>query len=213
MRSLRLRPGEEVTLADGRGTVGWGSLQGEDTGLAVIRVEGVSRVVRRPPVVSVALAPPKGDRLSWAVQKLGELGVDETVLIASERSVRTWDAERSERAATRLEVLAREAAMQSRQPFVMDVRAGLSFDDALSEPGTPVVLFEGASTPLASSLPEGAGAIRLVVGPEGGFTDREVGRAEELGARVASLGDAILRTETAALAGAILTLARYGRLG
>jgi len=56
-------------------------------------------------------------------------------------------------------------------------------------------------------------AVRLVVGPEGGFTEREVDQARRAGAAVASLGRGILRTETAALVGATLALARYGRLG
>src|SRR6266542_6366983 len=119
IRSLRLRPGDEVSLADGRGAVGRGALQGERDGLAVVGVEEVSRVVREGTVVSVALAPPKGDRLSWAIQKLGEMGVDETVLMATARSVREVRPDRSDQSLVRWRTVAREAAMQSRQPFVM----------------------------------------------------------------------------------------------
>jgi 16S rRNA (uracil1498-N3)-methyltransferase len=52
-----------------------------------------------------------------------------------------------------------------------------------------------------------------VVGPEGGFSEREVETMRRAGAALASLGSGILRTETAAIVGAALVLARYGRLG
>ena len=53
----------------------------------------------------------------------------------------------------------------------------------------------------------------MIVGPEGGFTKQEEQLARNSGAKVASLGPANLRTETAAVVGATLVLARYGRLG
>ncbi|HEY3210680.1 MAG TPA: RsmE family RNA methyltransferase [Actinomycetota bacterium] len=214
LKSLRLQPGEEVSLADGAGTVARGRLSGEEDELAVIRVEEVRRVVRRPPIVSVALAPPKGDRLTWAVQKLAEVGVDEVVLMETGRSVRTWTDERADRAADRVRTVAREAAMQSRQPFVMEVGAAVPFQDAFP-PRTAVgiLLWAGATTRLVEALPEGASGIRLMVGPEGGFSEEEIDTAKEAGVVDASLGSSILRTETAVLVGASLVLARYGRLG
>jgi len=211
LRSLRLRAGETVTLSDGRGASGRGRVLGDDRGRAAIAVEEVWDEPARRPVVSVALAPPKGDRLSWAVQKLAELGVDEAVLIRSERSVRAWGSERGERAMERLRAIAREAAMQSRQPSIMDVEGPLALSEVVG-PGS-VLLWEGSAAPVGEALPEAARAVRLVVGPEGGFTEREVDQARRAGAAVASLGRGILRTETAALVGATLALARYGRLG
>ena len=214
LRSLRLQPGEEVSLADGAGTIGRGRLVGEEEDRAVVRLEEVRRVVRRPPIVSVALAPPKGDRLSWAVQKLAEVGADEVVLMRTERSVRTWDEGRADRAADRLRAVAREAAMQSRQPFVTEVIPGLTFREAFP-PGSAegILLWAGAERRLTEVLPDEAGGVRLLVGPEGGFAQEEIDAAREAGLAEATLGSAILRTETAALIAASLVLARYGRLG
>lgn len=214
LRSLRLQAGEEVTLADGSGAVARGRLAGERNGRAAVAIQDVDRVARARPFVSVALAPPKGDRLSWAVQKLAELGVDELVLMPTERSVRSWEGERSGRVFERQRAIAREAAMQSRAAFVMQVRAAATLDEAMCEPGrTALVLFEGPSPPLSEVLPAGPDAIRILVGPEGGFSDAEVERAQGAGVPIASLGPTILRTETAAIVGATLVLARYGRLG
>jgi 16S rRNA (uracil1498-N3)-methyltransferase len=164
--------------------------------------------------VSVAVASPKGERLSWAVQKLAELGVDEAVLMETGRSVRTWEGDRAGRAAERLRSVAREAAMQSRQPFVMEVVPATPFVEAFPPRGAVgVLLWAGAGAGLAQVLPEVATGIRLLVGPEGGFSGEEIDTAREAGIAEASLGPSILRTETAALVGAALVLARYGRLG
>ena len=214
LRSLRLRSGDQVSLADGKGGVAEGRLIDEADGRAAVEVGQVRSVVRRGPVVSIALSPPKGDRLTWAVQKLAELGVDETILIRTEHSVRAWEEDRAGRAVARLEAVAREAAMQSRRPVLMEVRPPVPLEEALNTGGVPLVaLWEGASEPLSACLPEEAGGIRVVVGPEGGFSEREVATMRRGGAALAALGPGILRTETAAIVGAALVLARYGRLG
>jgi 16S rRNA (uracil1498-N3)-methyltransferase len=213
LRSLRLKPGEDVTLSDDEGLMAAGRMAGEEDGRAVVTVDAVRRVVRRAPIVSVALAPPKGERLAWAVQKLGELGVDEVVPLLSARTVRAWDQDRWDRAVRRLEAIAREAAMQSRQPFVMRVLEPEPLEEVVAVGATVLMLHQEAEVPLRQSLPEEPRAIRLLVGPEGGFAQEEVDRARELGATPVSLGSSILRTETAAVVGAALVLHRYGRLG
>ncbi len=213
LRSLRLRAGEAVTLSDDDGTVGEGVLKREEDGLAVVEVRRTRRIVRRGTLVSVALAPPKGDRLNWTVQKLAEIGVDELLLMRTERSVRTWEAEREERVLGRLREVAREAAMQSRRAFVLRVGGGASLHEALVT-AAAVMLSEDASEPFRSTLPtEAPSGLRLLIGPEGGFSPEEVAAARRAGASVASLGEGILRTETAAVVAASLALWRYERLG
>jgi 16S rRNA (uracil1498-N3)-methyltransferase len=115
----------------------------------------------------------------------------------------------------RLREVAREAAMQSRRPFVLKIAGGASLDDALGSAGSCVVMLsETASGPFGSTLPaDPPPAVRLLIGPEGGFSSDEVAAARGAGAAVASLGDAILRTETAAMVAASIALERYGRLG
>ena len=210
--SLRLRPGAEITVADGHGLVGRGRVEGEEDGRAILEVRDLTHAELRLPAVSVALASPKGERLNWAVQKLAELGVDETVLVESTRSVRAWDAGRAERAVSRLRAVAREAAMQSRRPMIMEVSGPVALGRTFPG-GHTLMLWEHATTRLADALPDDPAAVRVIVGPEGSFTDAEIGAAREAGVLDVSLGPGILRTETAAVVGAALVLARYGRLG
>jgi 16S rRNA (uracil1498-N3)-methyltransferase len=205
-RSLRLEPGDELLLGDGKGVVGRGRLAGERGGRAVVDVVATSVVERPTPTVSVAFAPPANEGYRWALQKLTELGVDECVLTRTTRSVRRPD----DGTHLKMHAVAREAAMQSRRPFLMALKATSSFDDALRYDGAVVLLSEDGDALLRDILPERVTHVRLLVGPEGGFTEQEVAAA---GAAVATLGAPILRTETAAVAGAALVLHRYGRLG
>jgi 16S rRNA (uracil1498-N3)-methyltransferase len=212
LRSLRLRPGEAVSVSDGEGRAGAGTLLREEGGLAVVEVTGVRQVARARPAVAVRVAPPKGDRLRWMVQKLAEIGTDAVWLAPADRSVRTLPDERADAAARRLAAVAREAAMQARQPFLMRVEPERA--DTGAAVGRVVLLHVGSDRRLSEVLPaEPPEQITLCIGPEGGFTAAEVAAAEGDGSLVASLGPGVLRTETAAVVGAALTLARYGRLG
>jgi 16S rRNA (uracil1498-N3)-methyltransferase len=216
VRALRLREGDEFTSSDGRGAL---------ARCRVVRAERLlvegevveRRVDPRPnPTLSVVLSPPKGDRLTWAVQKLTEIGADEIILVEASRSVRRWEGQRAGKVAPRLEAVAREAAKQSRRRFLPVLGGPVPWAEAVVPPaeGVLVLLWEGAHTGLLEALPpEPIEEVTLVVGPEGGIPEEDAGAAERAGAVIASLGPTILRTETAAVAGAAVTLARYGRLG
>lgn len=211
LRVLRVRRGEAVTVANNLGWMGRGVLDGESGGRAVVRVDEVSRHDPVPrPRVNVALAPPKGDRLAWGIQKLAEIGVDAVRLVRTDRTVRFP----GQAGLARLGTVAREAAMQSRRPLIMPVEAGEDFPSTFATGGVDVVLASDSPERLAAALPaEAPTAVNVFVGPEGGWTGRDLELARDRGARFASLGPGVLRTETAAIVGAALALSRYGRLG
>ena len=214
-QSLRLRPGDELTSSDGEGGVARCRVVRAERLLLEAEVVERRTEARPRPRLTVLLAPPKGDRLAWAVQKLTELGVDEILLVEAPRSVRRWEGERAERVVQRLDAVAREAAKQSRRAFLPRLGGPAPWVEAVAPADSPmVVLWERASTPLVEILPGSTPAgLSIVIGPEGGIPDEDAAAAEAAGAALASLGPAILRTETAAIAAAAVTLARYGRLG
>ncbi len=212
LRVLRLRPGEQITIADGAGAVVEATV-GDDTERLVASVTA-RRVEERPrPAIHVAQAIPKKGKLDLVVQKLTELGVASIRPFASSRSIPRWDAAKGEAHATRLRDVARQAAMQSRRAWLPVVTTpGVAGKLELEAPA--LVLHEGAATRLTHALPEEApGAVTIVVGPEGGLTEEEVSGFLERGAEAVTLGPAILRTETAALAAVAVISARYGYLG
>ncbi|MFM8906676.1 MAG: RsmE family RNA methyltransferase [Actinomycetota bacterium] len=191
-RVLRVRDGESITVSDGKGA--WRVCEWSD---GDVRVAGDILCTSAPsPHVGIAFAPVKGDRNEWAVQKLTEIGVDHIVLLApTRRSVVRWS--NVEKQLEKLRVVAREAAMQSRRTWLPTVSGFVSLADALATPGAAV------ADPTGNALHETTPAL-VIIGPEGGFD------ADESPANAAriSLGDTILRAETATLVAATLLMAR-----
>jgi 16S rRNA (uracil1498-N3)-methyltransferase len=146
------------------------------------------------------MPPVKGDRPEWAVQKLTELGVERIVLLTTDRSVVRWDGERARRHLEKLRAVARQAVMQSRQLWLPQV-TGMERADALAAlPGVALAEPDGVPPTLDYET--------VLIGPEGGWTG-----AERQAARAAvTLGPAVLRTETAAVAAGVLLTALRARL-
>lgn len=194
-RVLRLRDGELVTVADGRGRV-----RPYRYGDPLVADGPGARVARPTPAITVAVALTKGDRAEWAVQKLTEAGADEIVLFAAERSVARWEGERAERHLARLRSIAREAAMQSRRAWLPAVTGVSTFAEVAARPGA--CLAEAGGAPPSLDRPT------ILIGPEGGWSDAE--RAAGLPA--VALGPHVLRAETAAIAAGALLAALRGNL-
>ena len=194
-KALRLRPGDALTVSDGQGR--WRPARFGPT----VEPDGDVVVVPAPtPALTVGLAPVKGQRPEWAVQKLTELGVDAIWMLVAERSVVRWEGKAG--TAERLERVVREAAMQSRRCHLPEVRLGVTMAEATAG-GDVVALADPGGAPPSLARPV------VLVGPEGGWSDAERAAAP---ARV-DLGPTILRAETAAVAaGALLVALRHGLL-
>lgn len=213
---LRLSPPDIVTATDGRGTV---------ARCALSRVEGPTVVLevleketeRRPrPELVVYQGAAKGQKVDEVVEKLAELGVAEVRVYESKRSVARWDEAKVARLNDRWAAIARAAAKQSRNPFVAEAAAGLSWKQVVhqvSNESASLVLWEGAALPLRTALLDGVARIAVVVGPEGGLEPSEAEALADAGAQLVSLGPRILRTENAALVAVAALQFHYGVIG
>lgn len=189
-RVLRLRAGELVVAADGRGS--WVPCRYDGRG--ALESQG-DVVVENAPAVrhTVAFAPVKGERPEWVVQKLTELGIDCIVVLSTARVVVRWQGARADAVLDRLRRVAVEAAAQSRRVWLPEIRGMLTVDAlepaglALAEPGGRA-LDRGITT--------------VAVGPEGGWTPEELAGGD--GRQTVGLGPNVLRTETAAIAAGVL---------
>ncbi|MBV8638575.1 MAG: 16S rRNA (uracil(1498)-N(3))-methyltransferase [Candidatus Eremiobacteraeota bacterium] len=202
---LRLRAGDTIEIVDSSGQIFDALLADVDGGVTVeLRALIDARDAEPSLQIDVAQGIPKGQKMDFVVEKLSELGVASILPLASERAVVR---DPGDGKVERWRRLAKTAAQQSGRRSILTVNEPIGFEDLLGRfGGYDVVLFpwEVASGDhnLRAELPaivERARRVLVVVGPEGGFSHAEAGRARDAGARVISLGRRILRTETAAL--------------
>lgn len=196
-RVLRLGDGDLLAVLPGDGTL----IRCELRGSEAIPLGVESPDTESPRRVIVCQALPKGDKLDGIVRCCTEIGVSGFVLFAADRSVVRWDAAKLEGRLERYRVVAREAAEQSFRTRVPSVEWAADLGAVLAlYPGATVLSeVEGVAPRLAWEGPEQA----LVVGPEGGWSPRELGL---IGERSVTLGPRVLRVDTAAIAGAALLL-------
>ena len=205
----RLRVGERLLLADGRGGTATAEVTAAGRGTLDLRITSREYTEAPDPRLVVIQGIAKGERGELAVQAMTEAGVDEIVPWAAARSVVQWRGERGDRARERWVTTAREAAKQARRPWLPVVAEAVSTREAAAR--ATLVLHEEAKDRLtAVDLPP-AGEIALVVGPEGGIAPEELATFEAEGARPVRLGDAVLRTSTAGVAALAVLSARLGR--
>ena len=164
------------------------------------------RDVAKAPTVTVWIAQP-GARSDEAVEKLTELGVARIGGLVTDLLKGSFTQTRVER----WKRVAEAAAKQSKQVRVPEIMGIAKYADVLS-PEAIVLNQEGASGGLADRV-VGRRSATLLIGPEPGFSDAELRLAGERGVAVATFGPVVLRTETAAIVAAALTLREMGFLG
>lgn len=203
-RSLRMAEGDEAIICDGEG-------KEYSTRLIRIRddecvceiIEELDTKTESPVSITLCMAYPKGDKLEVVIQKAVELGADRIIPFESSRCIKRPKAEKAEKQAARLQRIAEEAAKQCGRAKIPTVTLPLSFSEMLSEAAKcdlPLLCYENEDGRTVKDLLKGIerpGTISVVVGSEGGFSTEEVAKAEDAGLISVSLGNRILRCETA----------------
>jgi 16S rRNA (uracil1498-N3)-methyltransferase len=210
----RLRVGEELLLADGRGGTAAAVVTAVGRGTLTLSISSRGYAEAPDPRLVVVQGIAKGERGELAVQAMTEVGVDEIVPWAAARSVVRWQGERGERARQRWAATAREAAKQSRRAWLPAVAAAASTAGVAGRLGAAAaayVLHEEASSRLADVPLPASGEIVLVIGPEGGIAAEELAAFGAAGAVPVRLGDAVLRTSTAGVAALAVLCTRLAR--
>lgn len=213
-KALRMRPGEALTLCDGKGTDFEGVLETVTDRQVTVRIT-VSRPSQAEPTLAVTLYQglPKGDKMDWIVQKAVELGVTAVVPVATRRSVARLEG-KADKKQERWQRIAAEAAGQCGRGILPAVERPLSWSQALSrlseEPA--LVFYEGGGQPLRELVTPSTRRLSVFVGPEGGFDPEEIDAIRRQGGGVATLGPRILRCETAPLAALTLLMHLSGNM-
>ncbi len=203
--SLRMRVGDSVTVCDGQGTDYDCTIEGitkQEVALTVAK----KRQSQSEPTVDVILyqAFVKSDKFDFIVQKCTELGVTKIVPVIMERCISRPDEKGTEKKIERWNKIAKEAAMQSGRGIIPKVCTAIAYDKALEEiknADVGFVCYESSPHIAIDKIytDKNAKAVAFLVGPEGGISENEVVKAQNLNIALASLGPRILRTETAPL--------------
>lgn len=199
--ALRIQEGEVVELFDGSGRVASARTTSVAKRCVEVSIESVS--VEPPPKRSivVAVAPPKGDRLRWLVEKLTELGVTRMQLLRTRFSV----VEPGSSKVQKLRQTSLAAAKQCGRNYLLEIAPPMAWSEFLEERRhhVPLLVAHPSGKRLLDCLSlTGLPEMHVAIGPEGGLTEDEVQEAAEKGGQAVSLGDSILRIETAAIAAA-----------
>ena len=217
VRVLRLRPGEDLIICDAQGTDYKCRLVSAEPDKVEAEVIEVVPCPAEPSVaVTVLCGLPKGDRTDYIIQKCVEAGAGEIVFFLSNRCVARPEA--PEKKLERWQRIAEEAAKQSGRGIIPTVSWAGEFAEALNianQKELKIFLYEtGEREGLDSVLGANTGAKRvaLMTGPEGGFAPFEADLARIVGLHVCSMGERILRCETAPVVATTAVMYATGNL-
>jgi 16S rRNA (uracil1498-N3)-methyltransferase len=198
-RVLRARIGQEFDIAAGDEV-----RRGRITHIQPDRIEfELAEIVpvSSSPRITLALSIFKFDRMEWAIEKCTELGVARIVPVIASRT-ESHLAVAALKRVERWQRLVRQAAEQSRRVSPPEVSQPTKLKEAIALQGSTRILLSESEQlfALKDALQSATSDVVLVLGPEGGWTDSEVDQFRAAGWSSASLGDTILRAETAAIA-------------
>ncbi len=165
------------------------------------------------PTITLGQALLKGEKMGWVIQKATELGVRKIIPLQTDRVIPKPTAQQAEKLLERWGRIALEAAQQSEQWYVPEILPLQPLHQFLRIPchGDTIVLTERQKESSLLSLPlqrDPRAEIRLVIGPEGGWSVEELQEMQSHHLIPGSLGETILRSETASLAGIAILQAR-----
>ncbi|MBQ4347046.1 MAG: 16S rRNA (uracil(1498)-N(3))-methyltransferase [Firmicutes bacterium] len=203
---LRLKPGDKLIVCDGSEGEYLCEIEKVDKEAVACRVLDFSRSATEPETkIFVYAALPKNDKLELVTEKCTELGFYGLCVMESSRCV-AKAGDKAEKKLSRLKRVAESAAKQSGRGVIPSVEGIMSFEEAIksaAECSLALIPYEKEresslrSALLSCGSPE---SIALLIGPEGGFSEEEIERAKSAGIIPVSLGNRILRTETAPIA-------------
>ena len=210
---LRIKPGAIILLLDGLGHCCQVQLEELQSAQATTRVLRRWQEIESTLPITLMQALPKGDKFDLVLQKGTELGVSCFQPMETAHAVPNLAAARLSKREQRWQRIVSEAARQSRRIFLPKVQPLQKLQSALdvSTGDLKLVLWEAGSVALANVLPKAPPTgVRLLIGPEGGFSTEEITAITAAGFQAVHLGPRILRTETAGLAATPILQYLYG---
>lgn len=211
---LRMKAGEQLRVSDRQGRDFFCQVEQVERQQVTVRILYQDHERRELPVkISLFQGLPKGDKMDLVIQKAVELGVYEIIPVAMRNCVVKLDEKKAAAKGKRWNGIAESAAKQCRRSIVPAVRRVMDFSEAFSYASTMdvrLVPYENErgmerTRQVIGSLKR-EGTLAVFIGPEGGFDKKEI-EAIQQDVELLSLGNRILRTETAGMA--VLSMLLY----
>ncbi len=215
VRVSRLRAGERTLIGNGRGLVVAGTVTHVDRDRFTLRVESVTQQTRPAPRVLLVQALAKGDRDDRAIEQATEFGIDGVIPWQADRSVSRWEGEKAAKGVMKWSRIAREATKQSMRGWIPEVGELTTLEElcVLAHRAHLLVLHPRGDRRLSEWCREAEldRDMYIVVGPEGGLSERELDALAAAGAHKLVLGEAVLRTSSAGPAALAVLNTQLGR--
>jgi 16S rRNA (uracil1498-N3)-methyltransferase len=212
-RVLRMQAGDELCLFNGDGQNYQALITAVEKKQLLVKAIAVSaNPVESPLKLHLGQGISRGDRMDFVIQKAVELGVTEITPLFTERCGVKLDAERLTKRTEQWQKIAIAACEQSGRSVVPLVHTALQLNKWLAQETKDLKLTLDPWTSDSIKTIAGSQTIRLVIGPEGGFTDAEVAQTKDAGFMAVRLGPRVLRTETAALTAISALQLQFGDL-
>jgi len=197
---LRMETGTMVELFDGQGSIYTAVIE-TTTPHVCLKIRSHETAHEIKPIVNIAQGLLQGKKMDFLVQKAAELGVGSILPFQSQHSTLRNP---SRNKINRWQKIAFEASKQCRRPYPMEIRPHTNLIDILASAADyslKVVLWEQEKNNALTSLPDlhNMNSLLVIIGPEGGFATKEIEDCIDAGFIPVSMGNRILRAETAAL--------------
>jgi len=218
---LRMKSGDRIGLFDGRGFEYEARIENLLAGSVEVSITKRFFSASESPVqIIVAQALLKDKKMDILARQLTEIGITKLIPFTSVRSVSRPDKKRLSARRKRWEKIAIEALKQCRRGHVTEIGETITFNDIIKiddECDLKLVFWENESKPISDAVQQvhdrHCRKILAVLGPEGGFSEKEIEDARACGFATASLGPRILRAETAAVAACTILQYIFGDMG
>jgi len=202
---LRMKEGDQITVFNGRGQEASGRILSYHQKEVRIQICSVQERKERAPWLILACAVPKKSKFELIIEKATELGVHEIIPLKTQRTEISLNEERSKKKNQRFQTVAINASKQCQRATVPVIRPITKFSSALDDLSTRsriiIPSLMGDRKNLLETFREikSPQAISFLIGPEGDFTKEEYVQARKSGCLPVSLGETVLKVETAAI--------------
>lgn len=218
LKVMRLKLGDRVTIFDGKGKTYLGVIIEERKKSAVVSILSKRKLEKlEKPTITLMQGIPARGKMDYLIEKATELGVDNIIPVETKRSVVKMNRAKAELAQRRWEKIAVSASKQCGRLKLPIISPIIKFTQILRKiPEYDLTLFLCLSFQAIPLKKIFQGRIRpqnilVFIGPEGGFSLEEIEQAKFSGCNLITLGDNVLKSDTAALAVLSILLYKYGR--